>query len=323
MRNKNPLISIIIPVYNVELYLKVCIESVLSQTYENIEIILVDDGSTDHSGGICDYYAKRDERVRVFHKRNGGLSDARNKGMLYVKGDYIMFIDSDDVVSSELVEYLYRLLIENIAEIAICDPVHCYPGREICFESEKIKKVFTSEAAIVEMLYQKSFLVAAWGKLYKRETLKGICFPEGILFEDSAIMYKIFDNATKIVYGNAKLYGYLHREGSITTKKFSKKDCDILGICEQIVEYFSNRNIKLQNAARAYQTSAILRIYMNVPRNDDFDKELEYCIHFLDKNHVKVLHDCEIRRKLKFALLMYKYARPIMPAVYKRINRWK
>ena len=316
----NELISIVVPVYNVEKYLSTCVESILKQTYSNIEVILVDDGSTDCSGKMCDHYMGQDERIKVIHKKNGGLSDARNKGIIQAEGKYITFIDSDDVVSSDYVEYLYNILEENDGDIAICDPVHCYPN---VFEQETFMRVYKAEDAIVEMLYQKSFLVAAWGKLYKKDYFEEIEFPEGMLFEDSAVMYKIFDKAKKIVYGNAKLYGYMHREGSITTKKFSKRDCDILTICQQLTEYMSNRSEKLQKAARSYQTAAAFRIYMNAPRNGMFDSEIQNSEQLLKINCKLVMQDSCIRKKMKMALLMYMFARPIMPIIYKKINRWK
>lgn len=319
----NKIISIIIPVYNVEQYLEACMKSILNQTYQHIEVILVDDGATDLSGKMCDYYAAADKRVKVIHKENGGLSDARNKGISQASGEYIMFVDSDDIVSLNFVEYLWDLLEETSADIAICDPVHCYPGKNCNFESEKLRKVFKPEEAIVEMLYQRSFLVAAWGKLYKKECFKDILFPYGMLFEDSAIMYKVFDKTQKIVYGNAKLYGYMHREGSITTKKFSKKDCDILIICDQLIEYMSSRSKRLQNAARSYQAAAAFRIYMNAPRNGMFKVEIKKSQQLLKANRKFLMQDPYIRKKMKMALLLYTFARPLMPIVYKKINRWK
>ena len=189
----NELISIVVPVYNVEKYLGTCVESILKQTYSNIEVILVDDGSTDCSGKMCDHYMGQDERIKVIHKKNGGLSDARNKGIIQAEGEYITFIDSDDVVSSDYVEYLYNILEENDGDIAICNPVHCYPNEKIVFEQETFKRVYKAEDAIVEMLYQKSFLVAAWGKLYKKDYFEEIEFPKGMLFEDSAVMYKMMN----------------------------------------------------------------------------------------------------------------------------------
>lgn len=317
------IISIIIPVYNVEQYFETCMNSILKQTYRDIEVILVDDGATDSSGKMCDYYTTVDTRVKVIHKENGGLSDARNKGISQASGEYIMFVDSDDIVSPDLVEYLLNLLEDNSADIAICDPVHCYPGRKCDFELETMRKVFEPEEAIVEMLYQSSFLVAAWGKLYKKECFDNILFPYGMVFEDSAIMYKIFDKTQRIVYGNAKLYGYMHRDESITTQKFSKKNCDILIICDQLTEYMSNRSEKLKNAARSYQTAAAFRIYMNAPRNGMFNVEIKKSQELLNANRKLLMQDSHIRKKMKIALLLYTFARPMMPIVYKKINRWK
>ena len=246
------LVSIVVPVYNVIQYLDVCMKSILNQTYQRIEVILVDDGSTDGSEQKCDYYARIDDRVVAIHKKNGGLSDARNKGIALAKGTYIMFVDSDDIISLNIVNYLHSICEKYSADISICDPVHCYSTDEISFQDEREIKVLNADDAIVEMLYQKSFLVSAWGKLFRREFFDDILFPYGMLFEDSAIMYKIFNKASKIVYGDAKLYGYMHREGSITTSKFSKKDCDIIKICQHIEEDMSDEMI--DSAWEQYKT---------------------------------------------------------------------
>ncbi|MDB2111176.1 glycosyltransferase family 2 protein [Clostridium paraputrificum] len=319
----NELISIVVPVYNVEKYLEECLDSICKQTYSNIEIILVNDGSTDSSIEICEKYSELDKRISVLNKENGGLSDARNCGIKFAKGQYLIFVDSDDIISRDMVSYLYNLIKNTNSEVGICDPVHWFPDQEIKFVEETVKKIFSSEDAIVEMLYQKSFLVSAWGKIYKKDLFTKITFPFGILFEDSAIMYRVFDSAKKIVYGNAKLYGYRHRENSITTKKFSKRDWDIIIICNEISEYFSNRSEELKKASASYQTAGALRIYMNAPRNGDFEEEIKCCKNTIDKNLNKVLKDKAIRKKMKIGLLIYKFARPFMTIVYRRVNRWK
>ena len=144
-----------------------------------------------------------------------------------------------------------------------------------------------------------------------------------MLFEDSAIMYKIFNKANVIVYGDAKLYGYMHREGSITTSKFSIRDYDIIKICQQITEDMSNESASLQAAAKSYYTAAAFRVYLNAPRNGKFEQEINECKKVLNKNGKNVIKDSNIRKKLKMALLLYLYARPFMPIVYKKINRWK
>lgn len=316
------LISIIVPVYNVENYLDACMRDIMNQTYSNIEIVLVDDGSTDNSGEMCDYYARIDGRIKVIHKKNGGLSDARNEGIVQANGNYIMFVDSDDVVSYKLVEYLCKLVKDNSADIAICDLVHCYSNKKIFFEEETNIELFEPEDAIVEMLYQKSFLVSATGKLFRKEYFKENLFPKGMLFEDSAIMYRLFDKANKIVYGNAKLYGYMHREGSITTAKFSKKDCDILIICDQLIEYMKHRNKKLKKAARAYYMTANLRVYLNANPEEDFQVEIRVCKRNIMKNWLEVFLDKRIRSKLRVSLVLLIVGRKNMMYIHSKINRW-
>lgn len=316
-------ISIIIPVYNVENYLVQCIDSGLAQSYPSIEIILVDDGSTDNSGKICDHYAGENKNVVVIHKTNGGLSDARNVGIRKATGEYIMFVDGDDVVDSRLAEYLYNLITKNNAQIGICDLKHCYINKECRFEPETSVKVLESKAAIIEMLYQKSFLVSACGKIFPSRFFGDIEFPVGFLFEDSAIMYKLFEKAERIAYGNAKLYGYCHRENSITTKAFTKKDCDILIICNQIDNHYIDAEESLIKASRSYHVAAALRVILNVPENAGLDDEIEACKGYLKLKARMVMHDKYIRRKMRLALLLYLYAKPIMHVVYRKVDRWK
>ncbi len=317
------LISIIIPVYNVENYFSRCIESVLAQTYRNIEIILVDDGSTDSSGMLCDKYSEKDDRIKVIHKENGGLSDARNTGLEYMTGNYVIFIDSDDVVSHDIVYHLYHVTVDSGADIGICDLMHCYDEDTIIYELETEKKVFSSEEAICEMLYQKSFLVSAGGKIYKRQCFGTIRFPYGMLFEDSAVMYQIFERAETIVYSNAKLYGYMHREGSITTQRFSSRDCDILKICSQIVDYFKDGTVELQKAAMSYQVVAALRVYINAPDTDEFKEIKEECKKEILKKGRSVALDKSARKKTRIGAILFLYARPLIPLIYCRVNRWK
>lgn len=317
------LISVIIPVYNVEKYLTICINSVLNQSYRNIEIILIDDGATDNSGELCEKFRLIDSRIKVIHKKNGGLSDARNKGIELAKGKYLIFIDSDDVVDYRFIEYLYKLIKDTGCDIGICDPVHCYPDKKINYSVETQRYVYSSEDAICEMLYQKSFLVSAWGKIYPKEYFNELKFPFGMLFEDSAIMYKVFNKADKIAYGNAKFYGYMHRENSITTKNFSKRDLDIITICNQIVKYMKNRNPELQKAAISYQTVGALRVYLKAINNSEFDEEIKLCVKIIKKNGKNVLFDTKVRKKTRIAILMFYVARPIMQYVHRRINRWK
>ena len=317
------LISVIVPIYNVQKFLSKCLDCLLAQTYKNIEIILVDDGSKDGSGEICDQYAEKHEQIKILHQLNAGPSKARNSGLDIANGKYVVFVDGDDIVSPYLVEDLYSLIQRNHADLGICNPVHCYPGGEVKFTRIGEERFLSSEEAIQEMLYQSYFFVPAWGKIYPISFFDKVRFPEGLLFEDSAIMYKLFDEAECIVFSSAELYGYVHRENSITTNRFSEHDFDILKICEQIELDMAGRSDSLKKAARAYHTASVLRVYMNMPHTDGFEGQRESCEKYLKKHCNMVLADKCIRKKLRIALLLYKYARFIMPWIYSRVNRWR
>lgn len=323
--NNKPLISIIVPVYNVTKYLDRCVTSIVDQSYKNIEILLIDDGSTDDSGTKCDKWEKKDERIKVVHKSNGGLSSARNVGLCNAVGAYIMFVDSDDVISNDIVRKLYDTCVKFDAEISICDVVHIFDEKIPEFQMETHATEFSARDAICEMWYQTSFLPSAWAKLYKRELFQSIRFTEGILFEDIDIMHEVFWNAKKIVYSNAKLYGYVHREGSITTKKFSKRDLDILIIVEKMLRFADEKSKDLKSAAESYATSASLRVYLNMPKEktQQYQEALEKANEYLNKYGTSVLKDRKVRTKNKVAILLYLNCRPVLHHMYGRINRWK
>lgn len=319
----NPLVSVIIPVYNVEKYLGACMTCVCNQTYKNIEIIMVDDGAKDSSGSMCDSWKKEDNRIRVIHKKNGGLSDARNAGITLATGEYIVFIDSDDLVSEKLVEHLYNTMIKYHAHISICDLVHCYPDKEFSYFDETKSLVYNAEDAICEMMYQTSFLYAAGAKMYRRELFDSINFPVGLLYEDVAIMYKVFANADAIAYSDAKLYGYLHRENSITTKKFNRRDCDIINICNEQLTFAIKYSPKVYKAAQAYQVVGALRIYLNAPNTDEFCDDIKKCEELIRLNGPVVAKDPRCRRKLKLSLILFRLNKRLLRSIYARVDRWK
>lgn len=210
-----PILSIIVPVYNVQEYLDACINSLLSQTYERIEIILVDDGSTDDSGRICERYASLDPRIRVIHKENGGLSDARNAGIEIAKGEYIGFVDSDDWISTKMYEVLLRNLEVSKADIAVCERVAVYPDRmEDCGGTDSIC-VLNQEESLDILYANKKYGSYACNKLFRKELFKSIRFPKGRLFEDIYIMHELFGLANRVVFIDTGLYFYLQRPNSI------------------------------------------------------------------------------------------------------------
>ena len=198
--NDNPLISVIIPIYNVEQYLKRCVESLRHQTYSNLEIILVDDGSPDSCGKICDDYQKADNRIKVIHKKNGGLSDARNVGIGMAQGEYITCIDSDDFVSPFFIENLWVAIEKSKCEIATSWFIDYYEGDNIP-ETKKMNikdiTVLSKEEFYKKLLYQDGVEVSAWGKLYKASLFQGVKYPVGKLYEDIPTTYLLIEKRLK------------------------------------------------------------------------------------------------------------------------------
>lgn len=209
------LISVIVPVYKVEEYLEQCILSICNQSYKNLEILLVDDGSPDQCPAICDKWAKKDARIRVIHKKNGGLSDARNVGIEYASGKYIAFVDSDDWIDTNLYELLLYEMQKNNAQIAACKIIKAY---EEHFEEQKIissQKVFSCEEALQTLLRGQDFCAVAWNKLYRRDIIGDIRFPVGKLHEDEFFTYRVISHASKLILVSEGIYYYRQRPGSI------------------------------------------------------------------------------------------------------------
>lgn len=229
-------ISVIVPVFNVEKYIKKCVDSIVSQTFSNIEIILVDDGSTDNSGIMCDEYAKIDSRIKVIHKKNGGLSSARNAGINIATGQYFGFIDSDDYIDKDMFELLHRNIIKEKADLSICGIYQCYEGKKPSI-NKPWYRILESEEAIRIAFEGKIFSVNAVNKLYKRELFENLRYPEGKTTEDAFVIVDILSECKKIVATAEQKYYYFHREGSITTIKSAANCFDC------IEAYRRNKNL--------------------------------------------------------------------------------
>ena len=253
------MISVIVPIYNVEKYLKKCIDSILSSTYKNLEIILVDDGSTDSCPKICDEYKKIDTRIKVIHKTNGGLSDARNKGLDIATGDFISFIDSDDYIDSNL----YDHVLKEFKKDSKIDIVAF--GRYIEFESKTIISVpnddnaVSGKQALINLASFKGFDMAVWDKIYKREIIGDLRFPFAKKNEDYFITYKLLDRAEKVKFIKAPFYHYVQRPNSISR---GKKICfdAVEGSIEE-VEYVKKIHPELLEVALTNQFFAYVCIY--------------------------------------------------------------
>ena len=216
------MISVIVPIYNVEEYLRRCVDSLLQQTYADLEVILVDDGSPDGCGAICDAYASQEPRVRAVHKPNGGLSDARNAGLLVAAGDEIAFVDSDDWVAPDFLAAMHDALTRTGADIVECSVV------KTAGDAAGGAAVYSAEPALRELIHDGVFHQTVWNKLYRRSVLEGILFPVGRTNEDEFWTYQVFARAARIARIELPLYYYFQRPGSIMGASFSLRRLDAL-----------------------------------------------------------------------------------------------
>ena len=228
MRLLQEKISVIVPIYNVEDYLHRCVDSIINQTYTNLEIILVDDGSPDNCLKICDEYAKKDSRIKVVHKKNGGLSDARNAGLEIATGEYIGFVDSDDYISLYFYEKLMNVIKVSGSDIVECGVKKFTENNEINdVENSKLDfKIFNKFEAMQNLIMNKILSVTVWNKLYKKDVIDKLRFKVGKTNEDNFFTYLAFDNANKISKLDDELYYYLQRENSIMGESYKLNRLD-------------------------------------------------------------------------------------------------
>lgn len=239
------LISVVIPIYKVEEYLKQCIDSIIAQTYKKIEIILVDDGSPDSSGAICEEYAKKDKRIKVIHKENGGLSDARNKGIEEATGKYIAFIDSDDYIEPSYLGKLYYAVTKCDTKIAQCNIQKVDENsNKLEVIGDETKEIKSGKTMIKELYDNKWENIVVWNKLYLKQLFDDIRYPIGKIHEDEFTTYKILYEIEKIVIIPEYLYCYRQREESIINKKYDLNKLDILEALQERLNFFEEKKEK-------------------------------------------------------------------------------
>ena len=299
-------VSIIIPVYNVEKYLPRCMESVMNQTYENIEVILVDDGAKDNSGKLCDDYGKSDSRIKVIHKENEGLSSARNEGIERATGEAILFLDSDDYLSKECVFRMISNMQKYNADVVIVQMK--YISEDVNEESaDTVKeeiKIMNSECAIEKSLYQKSYTCCAPAKLFRKEVIGNIRFPIGRISEDLATCHLFLNNATNIIYTN--YYGYYYRQHATSIMHvFNYKRLDALEWTDSI-EYFCKINYpNIMNAAYCRSFNVAVHLLLDLPDQGEIhDKYFDVIWERVKKTRMKVIFDKKARIREKVAALL-------------------
>lgn len=306
------LITIVIPIYNVEKYLEKCLASVINQTYKNLEIILVDDGSPDNCGAICDEYAKKDARIKVIHKENGGLSDARNSGIKAATGKYITFIDSDDYVTTDYIEYLYGLIKKYNVKLSICKLQIVWKDIKTQDESDLKDECLDIKSAYENLLFQKGIDISANAKLYLTELWKNYEFPKGKVYEDTAVIYKLLEESNNIAFGNKECYFYIARMGSISKQQgFGKNERDYIEHTNQMLSYIGEKYPELQVAVSRYDLYAnfrILRILIfTKPRDKKMEKEFVAKI----KEKQKIVFKCsDTPRRDKIAIILLNMGLP-------------
>lgn len=322
------LLSVIVPVYNVEKYLNKCIESLINQTFTDFELILVNDGSTDNSGVICNLYQLKDSRIKVINKKNGGLSSARNIGLEIAKGEYICFIDSDDWVRLDMFEIMLNSIIESNCDMAICEFEKYYEGQKVSAEVEVNNSYsIVNKNDLINQMYtdKRVLLTVSWNKVYKKSifsydllTKQPIKFPLGKIHEDEYTTYKLINNCNRICLVNNKLYYYRQNPNSIMGRKFNINRLDILGAIKERIEYAKLiNNIEFYNNSRRFLCYQYFEHYFMCKKYLQENLELVKKMNVKSKKIAKELIKSDVgnyKDKIKWMLFI------INPNLYKISN---
>ena len=301
-----PLISVIVPVYNVEDYLNQCMESIVGQTYPHLEILMVDDGSTDNSGTLCNQWAERDQRIRVIHQENGGLSAARNTALDAMSGELVIMVDSDDVLHPDAVSILLQAIQAHHADVAIGSFV-VFDGKDAnwpTITSEKTVRHYDSQAALKAIYYQDKLTNSSCWRLFKASLFDDVRYPVGKYYEDLAIVYPLYKKCSLVVGIDDAVYGYRQRNDSILGR-FSLKRADVLDICEQLERQVQTEDVELLHAVR----SRLLSAYFNIlllsyqDKEQDFKELQDRCWKGIKRLRHNCLIDSNVRPKNKAGII--------------------
>ncbi len=295
-------ISVIIPVYNVEKYLDKCVQSVINQTYKSLEIILVDDGSTDKSGVLCDEYAKKDERIKVIHKSNGGLSSARNKGLDIASGEYIFFLDSDDFLSLTALEKMVKFFEPHKVEIVACLDKR-FTCENVTGEKKGEELYFTQEEMLKGTFKQnENYFIISCAKLYKKSLFDGLRFTEGVVHEDEFICHKIYAKTEKTALIQEEFYFYRVNPESITGVKYNPKRWQYLLALKDRLDFLNEKNYSFCQDFALYFAYRCIDLYFEIPNNLPQKKEIRKKIKEIYKYAYKAVKGIKTPSKKRFKL---------------------
>lgn len=262
------LISVIVPVYKVEKYLDKCVQSIVDQTYKNLEIILVDDGSPDNCGAMCDIWAAKDNRIKVIHKANGGLSEARNAGMAVATGDWIAFVDSDDWIDAQMYQCLYEAMKTTDSDIAACGARRIWTNGKPAQELRSMNGycVLEKEDAMEALITSNGVVQTVWNKLYRRNVAESVLFPAGLIHEDEFWTWQVFAQAKRIVTLKESYYNYLQRDNSIMGAGFSEKGLLVIRAKTERQDYIEKVMPKLTDIGRTDLAYSCMHLGVQVLR---------------------------------------------------------
>ena len=299
-----PKISIVVPVYNVEQYLDKCVESILSQTFTDFELLLIDDGSKDSSGKLCDEIAKKDSRITVYHKPNGGLSDARNYGIDRANGEYLTFIDSDDYVEADYLEILINAMEQNGADLSISSHKAIYSNGTVLEKQTGEISLLTPKTALHRLLYDEGIDLSAWAKLYKASLFKDVRFPKGRYFEDAATTYLLIDKAMSVAVHSKSTYNYMIRTDSITGSGFTPKKMHLITSPEEMCSYLTKKYPDFASAAKRRLMYAYLSTLSQLAMSDKpFPKEQKILMDYVKANGKEILKDGKVGKRDKLGII--------------------
>lgn len=310
------MISVIVPVYNVEKYLERCVKSIAAQTYKDLEILLIDDGSTDKSGKMCDDFQQTDSRIKAFHKQNGGLSDARNYGIEHSAGEFISFVDSDDYIDEKMLETLHRLITENDADLAVCSAMDVFEGKEVT-QVKEIKEFNLNKVESYKYMLRGDGIPSACNKLYKRQTVGDVRFPVGKLYEDGFFTPQILKKVEKTAVTSKPMYYYFRRADSITTKPFRKGDLDVIEAYDKCVKQVKELCPEALPYAEFRYRNAYFNVLDKMLMRDDCKEIPEYkqVVKYLKKHTAQIVKDPGFGKMRKIAAVALKFSVPL----YKKI----
>lgn len=304
--NDHPVISIIIPVYDVAPYLGPCIESVLDQTFRDFELILVDDGSQDGSGTLCDQYAARDPRVRVIHKSHGGVSSARNAGVDKAQGDYLGFVDGDDWIEPDMYALLYNNSVAYDADLSACGFVKIDDYDAIRFHSPyAAPECYTPEEALGSMFLKDGMRYSACNKLFRRKLFDTVRYPEWRLLEDKGTTYKLIDLSVRIVWCSSPKYHYFMRPGSIMHSASHGQDLDLFAVNDELLRFIETKYPLLTQTARVSYASECLRLLLRMKNHHHFNPEVfGKCMACIRQNRASAMTAASLSLDDKLMFLM-------------------